>query len=119
MPRADRTPKADRRYGAGAHTAAAQRTMRAQALLRQIEERRQQRDRADSAARAPEATDEERDRLRALARTAQQGLDTAVMMALADRKPPADQDIAAAAGADAYELEHVRQRLGGGGPRRK
>ncbi|MEV4418927.1 hypothetical protein AB0L40_03000 [Patulibacter sp. NPDC049589] len=112
-------PQADRRYGAAAHTAAARRAARAAGLLRQVQERREFRDRAASAAEAgagaPQATDEERRRLRALSHTAQQALDTAVMMALADRTPPPDHEIAAAAGVDAYGLEHVRQRLSGPG----
>jgi hypothetical protein len=40
------------------------------------------------------------------------------MMALADRKGPTEGQIAAAAGTDAYGLAHVRDRLGGGPPRR-
>lgn len=113
MPRADRTPRADRRYGAGSHTAAAQGAARAASLLRQIEERREFRDRAAAVAEAPGTSDEELTRLRAAARNAQQGLDVAVMMALADRKGPPTDSIAAAAGTDAYGIEHVRQRLGG------
>jgi hypothetical protein len=118
VPRADGSPKADRRYGAGSHTAVAQRAARAAGLLRRIEQRRESRDRAAAAAEAPGAAPEDLERLRASARNAQQGLDVAVMMALADRKGPTEGQIAAAAGTDAYGLAHVRDRLGGGPPRR-
>lgn len=118
MPRADRTPKADRRYGAGAHTAAAQRVIRITGLLRQIEQRRQHRDRTAVAAEAAGLSSDDRARLRAEAGGAQQALDLAVMMALADRNGPSPDRIAAAAGTDAYGLEHVRERLGGPPSRR-
>lgn len=118
MPRADRRPKADHRYGAGAHTASAQRQIRVTGLLRQVELRREQRDRAALAVDATGADGEDRARLRAEAGGAQDALDLAIMMALADRNGPSPDRIAAAAGTDAYGLEHVRQRLSPPGPRR-
>jgi hypothetical protein len=80
-------------------------------LLAEIARHRRELDRADAAMQAGCESRYEHSQRSAHQRGARQALDAAIGMAVLDRTPPPDADVADAAGIDADAVEAVRARL--------